>query len=507
MGAECRILARLSHPNIARLLDAGFTPEGSPYLVMEYVEGAPVTVACDERRLDVAGRLRVFQAICAATQHAHQSLVVHRDLKPSNVFVSAAGEVKLLDFGIAKLLDPADGDVNPTAHELRAFTPGYAAPEQARGEPVTTATDVYVLGVVLYELLVGKRPVDTAAGRTLPGVPAATLDTAAVPPSEAIRRAMSSPVPGARAETTAAAARRQTTPGRLARRLAGDLDRVVLTALHDSPARRYASAGQLSEDVARVLGGRPILAQPDTLSYRVRRFVGRHRVAVTAAALTAALVLAFTAVTIAQARAVAVERDRAQAEAARARRVATLVADLFTLADPSPGRGGAFTARELLDSGLARIDAGLAGDPETQVTLYAVLGRVYGSLGLHRDAIAVLGRGLALERGAPPDGSPDRSSELLHQLGQLYSPRERLRGSGAMLPGRLGQASPSGREPRRPRGVARGARPHAGFRGSARRSGGGVARGPRDSSSRDQSRRSRDDVAVARAWAGAPSQG
>ena len=315
--AETHILARLSHPNIARLLDAGLTPEGSAYLVMEHVDGCPVTEYCDARRLTVDERLRLFLTVCDATQHAHQSLVVHRDLKPSNILVSRSGEVKLLDFGIAKLLERNHPLADETAPELRALTPAYAAPEQIRGEPVTTATDVYVLGVVLYELMTGSRPPHNEPDTTL------TAGSNILPsaPSTSVRRRIKSRGAEDRPAVAAVAEARRTTPARLARHLEGDIDRVVLKALQPEASRRYGSAGMLAEDIGRLLEGRPVAAQPDTVAYRVRRFIGRHRVGVAMTAVLFLSVVAFAILAMLQARAVAIERDRARLQASRAERV------------------------------------------------------------------------------------------------------------------------------------------------------------------------------------------
>jgi eukaryotic-like serine/threonine-protein kinase len=404
--AERHILARVTHPNIARLLDAGLTPEGSAYLVMEYVDGSPITTYCDDQRLTIVDRLRLFRAVSNATQHAHQSLVVHSDLKPANIFVSQTGEVKLLDFGIAKLLEPERAGFETTARELRALTPAYAAPEQLLGDPVTTATDVYVLGVVLYELLTGERP--------------AEVDPVA--PSQAIRRRAEATEDAARMGLARVCAARRTTPAKLARRLSGDIDRVIMKALRIEPDRRYFSAGQLTEEIERLLDGRPVTAQPDTLMYRTRRFVGRHRVGVGTLAAVVVLSTAFAVVAWLQARAVASERDRARIEARRAERVSLLVADLFKLAEPAAGRGETITARELLEQASDGIGSELQGDAATQAALFNVLGRVYGNLGLHDRAIDVLARALALQRGAGGGGTAEEA-ETLHRLGVEFVTR------------------------------------------------------------------------------------
>jgi serine/threonine-protein kinase len=413
-GAEAHILARLSHPHIARMIDAGFTPEGSAYLVMEHVDGSPVTTYCDAHRLPIDDRLRLFGMVARATQHAHQSLVVHRDLKPSNIFVSHTGDVKLLDFGIAKLLEPDHPLAGETTHGMRALTPAYAAPEQLRGEAVTTAADVFVLGAVLYELLAGQRPALASSND------GAGLDrlTAPVAPSQSIRRLIGKEA-GDRAKAADIAHARHTTPVRLARRLAGDIDRVVVKALQPDPERRYGSAGQLADEIDRILDGRPVFAQPDTLAYRARRFAGRHRVAVAMTAALAAIVLSFAVIAGLQARALAVERDRARLEANRASRVAVLAADLFKLAEPGATAGQTISARALLEQGRARIASELAGDPAMQAALFNVVGRVYSNLSLHNTAIEIFQQALALERKDRPQGSLTQA-ETMHWLAELY---------------------------------------------------------------------------------------
>ena len=297
--AERQILARLDHPAIARLLDGGRTDDGRPYLVMEYVDGEPITAYCDRRRLSVNERLALFRTVCEAVQFAHQHLVVHRDLKPSNVLVAEGADgqprVKLLDFGIAKLLAEAADGPSPveTQPDQRVMTPEYAAPEQVRGEPVSTATDVYALGVLLYELLTGRRPHAHASGRH--AVERAILDTEPVRPSEAVTVRVtaggrvpsdpSQPEPAADAFAGDTGVLRATTADRLRRRLRGDLDRIVLKALRKEPQRRYDGAAALAADVRRHLDGLPVQARRDTLAYRASKFVRRHRAGVAVAAL------------------------------------------------------------------------------------------------------------------------------------------------------------------------------------------------------------------------------
>ena len=295
---ERQVLAHLTHPNIAGLLDGGFAPDGTPYLVMELVDGVPISEWCAAQRLPLEARLRLFRVVCDAVQHAHRALVVHRDLKPSNIFVSQSGIVKLLDFGIAKLLDPGAWDVGSVATraDLRLITPEYAAPEQRRDGHITTATDVYALGVVLYELLTGLRPRELT-GSTRSSHPQDLVPSPVIAPSEVVRRFTSnrSTLERTRESTATDVTWSVADRRRLFRRIRGDLDRIVLNALREEPERRYASAGQLGEEIERFLAGRAVLAQPDTVGYRARKFVGRNRLAVTAAAVFISCIVAFGA--------------------------------------------------------------------------------------------------------------------------------------------------------------------------------------------------------------------
>src|SRR4029453_5319211 len=257
---ERQILAGLEHPTIARLLDGGTTDEGLPYFVMEYVDGQPIDEYCRTHQLSLEQRLRLFLRVCEAVQYAHQGLVVHRDLKPSNILVTAAGEPKLLDFGIAKLLRPQVGEESEdqTASVVRLLTPDFASPEQVRGDRVTTASDVYALGVVLYEVLSGRRPYRLKGG-TAAQLERAILERDVEAPSTALARD-------------------------LRRQLRGDLDNVVLKALRKDPAERYATAAELADDVRRYLDGFPVRAAPDRPAYRIAKFLRRHHAAVTAGA-------------------------------------------------------------------------------------------------------------------------------------------------------------------------------------------------------------------------------
>ncbi len=369
--AEQQILAGLEHPGIARLYDGGTTPEGVPYLVMEVVEGRTLLEDCTARGLDMRQRLELFAKVCAAVQYAHQHLVVHRDLKPSNILVTPAGEPKLLDFGIAKLLQAETGGepAEATVTTLRMMTPAYASPEQIRGERVTTATDIYSLGVVLYELLTGVRPygADSTSG---PELEHAVLEQQPAKPSTAARAA----------GTTSTGA------------LRGDLDTIVLKALAKEQSRRYATAADLADDLHRHLVGLPVRARPDARSYRLRKFLRRHRVGVGVAALAAAGLIG--GATLAVVGFVRASRARAAAaeDAETARQVSEFMVGLFKISDPGEARGNAVTARELLDRGAESIDQELADQPAVRARLLRVMGRAYGELGLFAPEI------LAFER-------------------------------------------------------------------------------------------------------------
>jgi serine/threonine-protein kinase len=396
---ERQILANLDHPNIARLLDGGTIDDGLPYLVMEYVEGEPIVAYADRRRLSVAERLRLFRSVCAAVQYAHQNLTVHRDLKPSNILVGEGGVPKLLDFGIAKLLGPdtESPGLAVTQTQVRLMTPEYASPEQVRGESVTTATDVYSLGVVLYELLTGRRP-HVAEGDTLRDLERRIVHEEATRPSAVLAH-----MPGDTAEQVAR--QRAAHVDSLRRQIAGDLDTVILKALHKEPARRYASAEQLSEDLRRHLEGMPVHARPDTFTYRAGKFVRRHRVGVAMAATVVGLLAAFGVAMAVQAarlreernRALAAE-DRAKREAETARRVSSFLVDLFRVSDPQNSRGQPVTAREILDKGRTRIATDLKGEPLVQAHLMDTMGVVYRKLALYGASRELLAAALDTRR-------------------------------------------------------------------------------------------------------------
>jgi serine/threonine-protein kinase len=365
---EGTLLARLSHPHIARLLDAGVSGSGQPFLVLEYVEGTRIDLYAAEHRLDVGARLALFLQVADAVAHAHANLVVHRDLKPSNVLVDAQGQVKLLDFGIATLLEGGATSV-PTVTLGGALTPEYAAPEQATGGPVTTATDVYALGVLLYQLLVGRHPT-APAGEAGHAAVLAALSTQEPPrPSEVARR-----LGGEDAAAALILEQRATTPERLRRACRGDLDTIVSRALKKAPGERYQNVAAFADDVRRHLRHEPVTARADSVWYRARKLAVRRRLEMAAAAALALGLVAGTAIAVAQARASARERDWALEQLRRAE--ATNDFSSFLLSQATP-RGRPISNAELLASGEQLIATRFQDDPRLRVHLLLALGERY----------------------------------------------------------------------------------------------------------------------------------
>jgi eukaryotic-like serine/threonine-protein kinase len=391
--SERQILAHLDHPNIAKLFDGGTTEDGRPYFVMEHVEGQPIDQYCDERKLSVRERLELFRRVCSAVHLAHQNLIVHRDLKPGNILVTADGVPKLLDFGIAKLLDPGQEAFALTRVGVRPMTPEYASPEQVRGETITTASDVYSLGVLLYVLLTGHPPYRPVR-RDPQSLAKAICETDPPRPSSIIRQVGEGRRPdGTSVELTPESVSRvREGEARLLRRhLAGDLDNIVLMAMSKDPKRRYASVDQLSNDIERHLEGWPVVARKDTLGYRARKFVGRHKAGVTLAAL-------FLLLIVGSGVAVTILWQRAVREQERAKAVSTFLEDIFTVSNPDESRGETITAREILDEGAKKIDQSLADQPGVRADLKEIIGRVYRNLGFAKQAKPLLEEALRLRR-------------------------------------------------------------------------------------------------------------
>ena len=408
---ERQILERLDHPNIAHLLDGGTLADGSAYIVMEYVEGVAIDAYCDANRLDLIARLRLFQVVCAAVHHAHQNLIVHRDLKPSNILVTAAGVPKLLDFGIAKLLD--DGPVDQhtlamTRADVLVLTPDHASPEQVLGQSITTSSDVYVLGVLLYKLLTGIGPF------VIPSMRMTDIERAICEKDPPLA---SHVVTGTAANEAVLA--RITGTNRLRRLLTGDLDNIICMAMQKDPRRRYASVQQMASDIQRYLDGMPVIARRDTLSYRSMKFMRRHWLPLSAGVGMVALVVAFATTMTVQSQRIAAERDRAaqlrgtaELERARAEEISTFLVNLFKLSNPQDDRGNQVTARELLDSGAKRLETALQDQPATKSALLATVGAVYDSLGQYQDAAPLLQESLALQPSARDRAHVDTLLEL-----------------------------------------------------------------------------------------------
>jgi eukaryotic-like serine/threonine-protein kinase len=367
--AERQILANLNHPNIARLLDGGMTPEGSPYLMMEFLDGTPIDEYCRRKGLSIKDKLQIFQRLCSAVEYAHKNLVVHRDIKPANVLVTEEGIPKLLDFGIAKLLDSGDGlnGLAITRSTERLMTPEYASPEQLRGGSITTATDVYGLGVLSYELLAGTHPF-------------ADQRWNAVQMAHQICEVDPRPPSAARLCTPNAA------PHQDRRKLKGDLDQIVLMAMRKEPQRRYSSAAQMAADVAAYLNGYPVIARHNSRAYRARKFVRRHKLAVLTAML---LILTLTSFSVGMGvlkqRAYR-ERLRAEQDRLMAEHASAFLAEMFRAATPEEARGRTVTARELLDRGASRVDKELGSEPKVQASLLYSIADAYSRLGVYDQA-------------------------------------------------------------------------------------------------------------------------
>jgi len=410
---EGSFLARLTHPHIGRLSDAGVSATGHPYLVLEHIQGTRIDHYCDRHDLGIAARITLFLDVLDAVAHAHRHLIVHRDIKPSNVLVTDDGQVKLLDFGIAKLIEEGgQGPVTVLTREAGwAMTPEYAAPEQVLHEAVTTATDVYSLGVLLYVLLAGRHPAGAARS------PVDLLRSIVETDAPRLSGAVGDTHTGHPDTLSENAARRGTTPERLRRALRGDLDTIVAKALKKAPQDRYASVGALADDLRRYLHHQPISARPDSFAYRAARFVVRHRRGVVAtsgvAALLAGLIFFYTT-------RLAAERDRARLEATKATKVSELLTGLLTGSDPyrNPGEP---TLRAILDAGAARMQQELAGEPELQAEMLTAIGRTYQRLRLLDKAEPLLERALMLGRSAL--GHHERVAQSLNDLGVLFRER------------------------------------------------------------------------------------
>jgi eukaryotic-like serine/threonine-protein kinase len=414
--AERQILASLNHANIARLIDAGETDEGNPYLVMEYVHGEPLDRYCDRQQLGLRERLQLFLDICGAVQYAHQNLVVHRDLKPANILVTAEGAPKLLDFGIAKLLDA--GEAAAAAMALtrmndRLLTPEYASPEQILGRPVTTASDVYALGVVLYELLTGLRPYTVPASASQLELERSICIMDPLRPSTAVKRARESGPLEGQSEMLAVAMARRLTPQRLQKRLVGDIDAIVMRALRKEPQHRYNSIEQLASDVRRFLAREPVQARQGNWLYYSQRFVRRHAFGVTAGAAFIVFIIAFAIAMSVQTQRIAEQRDLVEQENVTAVTVSGFMEEIFDASQPDFALGRNISAREVLDEAGRRIRGDLSKQPEVRARLMEAIGRAYRRLNLNEVAVPYFEDSLHLRKQLPDQDGTKTASVLL----------------------------------------------------------------------------------------------
>jgi serine/threonine protein kinase/tetratricopeptide (TPR) repeat protein len=401
--SERQILATLEHPNITRLLDGGTTDDGLPYIVMELVDGQPIDEYCQARDLSILERLQLFQQVCAAVRYAHQNLVIHRDIKPRNVLVTEDGVPRLLDFGIAKLLDPTTAPSPGTVAALRPLTPDFASPEQVRGEPMTTASDVYSLGVLLYVLLTGRRPYRGPMSS----------------PAE-IEQAICEEEP----EKPSVSVPDDSPHVKFRRRLEGDLDTIVLMALRKEPQRRYASVDQLSNDIGRHLANLPVVARRDTRRYRTAKFVRRNKIAVAAAGVVFVAVAGGVAATIWQSRVVARERDIARLEQAKAKRINAFLQEMIGYSgqtvpgSPTRAKGHDATVADMLDDAAQRVETELADQPEVKAEMLDTIGSTYSVLAKYDASARFLREAYALDlKLYGPDGRATAS--VMYQLANL----------------------------------------------------------------------------------------
>ena len=418
--SERRILASLNHNNIARLYDGGITDDGQPWFVMEYVKGQPIDEYCNTHNLSLQERLELFLEVCYAVQYAHRNLIAHRDLKPGNIFVTEEGKVKLLDFGIAKMLEPEDNkedELPPTLTGMLPFTPAYASPEQVRKQIITTSSDIYQLGVILYELLTGLRPYDLK-GKTPGDMERTICETEPKKPSVAVvknNNDKKSPVTGSGKDEVIVHQKK----------LRGDLDTIVMKCLSKEPQRRYQSTGELAEDIRAYLAGRPVSAHPDSWVYRSGKFIRRYKWGV-AAAFIFAVVLTIYAITITwYSHKSQIALEEAERERAKSGQMVDFLLSMFEASDPAETRGATITARELLERGVNQAEA-ISDHPEVQAQMFTVTGIVFKRLGEFREALPLMERALEITNTLYDESHPEVAqihynlAEILHRIGNFH---------------------------------------------------------------------------------------
>ncbi len=438
--AERQILASLNHPNIARLLDAGETENHQPYLVMEYIHGVAVDRYCDSKQLEVRARLELFLNVCGAVQFAHQHLIVHRDLKPANILVTADGSPKLLDFGIAKLLHASDLTLAElTRMNDRLLTPEYASPEQILGEKVTTASDVYSLGVVLYQLLTGLRPY-TLSSSSASQLELERLICVSDPlrPSAVVRSAREVPPADEQNSIEELCRARSVAPERLERQLAGDIDAIIMRAMRKEPQHRYGSIDQLMADIRRYLANEPVHARQGNWVYHSQRFIRRNRWPVAASATFIVFLIGTTTMLSISRSATQRALDVATREYARAEAVSDFMGGVFEAADPFVNYGQELTAREVLDQASRNIEMNLDQQPAVRARVLRAVGSSYRRMGLPHEAATQLGKALELEVALEPGGNPrivstlidlamaEREAGLIEQAAQHFDHARRI---------------------------------------------------------------------------------
>ena len=407
--AERQILAHLNHPNIAHLIDGGITDDDRPWLALEYVDGTDLRSYCDQHKLDIEQRLKLFMTVCDAVSHAHAHLVVHRDLKPSNLLVTRSGEIKLLDFGIAKLVD--HGAIHASIQ--RVFTPEYAAPEQVRGEVITTSVDVYALGLLLYQLLTGRRPYNVS-NSTPAAYERAVLDQEPTRPSLVLVG------DGAALDDPSLTANTGVSPQQLQRQLRGDLDAIILKALRKQPEERYSSVADLAADIENHLARKPVAARRGGWRYYSSRFLRRHALAAILGSLAVVALVAGLGVALWQADEARVQRDVARSETDKSRQTVQFLLDIFRSADPSTTKGEKITAGELLKSGAERAERFRFKDPAVHADLLAAMGEAYFAIGSSKKALPLLERAIQVQES--------RLSGLVEKRVQLLILRAAARG-------------------------------------------------------------------------------